>query len=217
MKYIDLTGMRYGKLEVLKRHYDKSKKCTLWECKCDCGNIAYVRANQLMHGRSKSCGCLRTESNLQKKTTHGLSGSPLYAVWNSMKGRCYNPNNHNYKRYGLRGIVVCDSWRDSFEEFSKWAFTSGYQDGLSLDRIDNDGNYCPENCRWTDRKNQNNNRSVSLFYTYNGKTQNLSSWCEELEIPYFRTWQRIVQYGYSFEEAISLPKNKQRKTKKGSE
>lgn len=214
MKYVDLTGKRFGKLVAMARHYDKEKKVTLWTCKCDCGNIAVVRANRLVHGRTKSCGCLRVESNLENKTTHGLSDTHLYAVWNGMKGRCYNPNNHNYKRYGARGISVCDEWKDSFERFCDWALRTGYKDGMSIDRIDNDGNYCPSNCRWADTKTQNNNRGVSLMYTYNGKTQNLSTWCEELGLPYFRTWQRIVQYGYSFEQAISLPKHKQRKKQK---
>lgn len=214
MKLEDLTGRRVGKLTVIKRHYDPNRKCTLWECKCDCGNTTIVIANRLKNELTRSCGCLRRESNLANKTSHGLSGTHLYAVWNGMKGRCYNPNNHNYSRYGQRGITVCDDWKDSFETFAMWAKSNGYKDGLSIDRIDNDGNYCPDNCRWTNTHDQNNNRSVSLMFTYNGKTQNLSSWCEELNVPYFRTWQRIVQYGYTFEEAILLPVNKQHKKKK---
>lgn len=208
MPAIDLTGERYGKLTALESHYDRQRRATMWKCKCDCGNIVYVRANSLRHGRAKSCGCLRAESNIQKKTTHGLAGTHLYAAWSSMKARCYNSNSHNYARYGARGIEVCDEWKNSFEEFGKWALAHGYQDGLSIDRIDNDGNYCPDNCRWVDTKAQNNNRGVSLMFTYNGKTQNLSLWCEELGIPYYRTWQRIHQYGYTFEQAIALPKNK---------
>lgn len=211
MKLDDLTGKRYGKLTVIKRHYEPNKKYTLWECKCDCGNTAYIRANMLKHNRTKSCGCLRAESNVLKKTTHGQSGTHLYAVWNSMKGRCYNPKNHNYKRYGMRGITVCDDWKESFINFYTWALSNGYEEGLSIERIDNNGNYCPENCTWVTTKMQNINRSVSLDFTYNGKTQNLSEWCKELNLPYFRTWQRIVQYGYSFESAISSPKNKHEK------
>lgn len=217
MRYVDLTGERFGKLVALERHYDKNKKISFWKCKCDCGNTTIVRANSLKHGRVKSCGCLRTESNLANKSKHGLSKTHLYAVWNSMKERCYNKNNHNYLRYGGRGITVCEEWKNSFKEFSEWAFLNGYQEELSIDRIDNNGNYCPNNCRWVDKKTQNNNRNVSFMITYNGKTQNLSSWCEELNLPYFRTWQRIVQYGYSFEQAISLPKNKQRQKEKGSD
>lgn len=211
MHLVDLTGKRFGKLTAINSHYDKEKKVTFWECKCDCGNVTFVRANSLVHERTKSCGCLRTESNMQKKTTHGLSGTPLYTAWYAMKKRCNNPGNHNYDRYGGRGISVCNEWIDSFEAFSDWALSNGYREGLSIDRIDNDGDYSPENCRWVDIKTQNNNRGVSLMFTYNGKTQNLSSWCEELGVPYFRTWQRIVQYGYTFEQAISLPLHKTHK------
>ena len=211
MRFEDIKGNRYGKLVAIQSYYDKEKKCTLWVCKCDCGNTATVRANSLKHGRVKSCGCLRSESNLQRKTTHGLSNTRLYSVWNNMKKRCTNPNAQNYKRYGARGICVCDEWANSFENFSKWAYSNGYQEGLSIDRIDNNGNYCPENCRWSNIMTQNNNRNVSMMITYNGKTQNLSSWCKELDVPYFRTWQRIVQYGYSFEQAITLPRCKKRK------
>lgn len=211
MKPFDLTGQRFGKLVALTRHYDSQKQITLWECQCDCGNTISVRASSLVHERVKSCGCLRAESNRSQKTTHGLSKTTLYATWNSMKGRCYNPNNHNFKRYGERGITVCDEWKKSFRAFNEWAYANGYQPGLSIDRIDNNGNYTPDNCRWVNVQTQNNNREVSLNFTYNGETKNLAEWCEEFEIPYLRTWQRITKYGYSFEEAIKLPKNKQHK------
>lgn len=208
MKLDDLTGKRFGRLTVVKKHDDPTKKYTLWECKCDCGNTKIARASLLKAGRTKSCGCYLPEHNYAMNTTHGWSKTHLYAVWNSMKGRCYNCNNHNYKRYGERGITVCEEWKNSFETFRDWAISSGYKNGYSIDRINNDGNYCPQNCRWTDVKTQNNNRRVSLMFTHNGKTQNLSSWCEELNIPYLRTWERIMHYGYTFEQAISLPKNK---------
>lgn len=217
MKLIDLTGQRFGKLVVIQRHIDPSKKYTLWECKCDCGNEAIVRANRLMHGRTQSCGCLRAESNYKKKTTHGQSGTNLYAVWNSMKGRCYNRNNINYKRYGGRGITVCDEWRYSFESFLAWSVSTGYVDGLTLDRIDNNGIYSPDNCRWVTTAVQNNNRNVSINITYNGKTQNLSEWCKELHLPYLRVWQRITKYGFTFEEAISEPCHKRSGKKKTQE
>lgn len=212
MKLIDLTGNRYGKLVVIKRHECNKNGHPLWDCICDCGNTKVASGALLRMGRVKSCGCLLPEANYCMNVKHGMSDSHLYAVWNSMKGRCYNPNNCSYKRYGARGITVCKEWID-FEGFSLWALSSGYKEGLSIDRIDNDGNYCPENCKWSTTKEQNNNRIVSLIFTHNGKTQNLSAWCEELNLPYFRTWQRIVQYGYSFEQAISLPVNKHRKTK----
>lgn len=205
MKKKDLTGQRFGKLVAVKSVYDRDKKVTLWECKCDCGNTCFVRANRLAHERTKSCGCLRIDSNKQKNTTHGMSKTNIYYAWHSMKARCYNPTDHNYSRYGNRGITVCDEWRNSFESFLRWATSNGYHEGLTLDRIDNDGNYCPNNCRWVTTSVQNNNRSVSINITYNGKTQNLSEWCKELNLPYMRIWERICSYGFTFEEAIAEP------------
>jgi hypothetical protein len=215
MKKADLTGKRFGKLTAISSIYDAEKKLTLWKCQCDCGNIAYVRANRLVHGRTKSCGCLRVVSNKSHKTTHGMSRTRLYNAWHSMKARCNNPDNHNYKLYGGRGISICEDWLESFESFMNWAVSSGYKEGLSLDRIDNNGNYCPENCRWVTVREQNNNRGVSINISYNGKTQNLSEWCKELGLPYMRIWQRITKYGYSFEEAIKEPShNRSGKRKK---
>lgn len=208
MKKNDLTGRRFGKLVAISSIYDREKKLTLWKCQCDCGNICFVRANSLVHGRTNSCGCLRKDSNIKKNTTHGLSKTSLYYAWHSMKARCYNANDHNYPRYGKRGITVCDEWKNSFENFRDWAMLNGYKNGLSLDRIDNDGNYCPNNCRWTTTKVQNNNRGVSINITYNGKTQNLSEWCNELNLPYMRIYQRIIKYGFSFEDAITEPTHK---------
>ena len=202
MKKIDLTGKRFGKLVAVKSYYDQEKKVTFWECQCDCGNVCNVRANRLMHGRTKSCGCLKKENHVK---THGMTKTRIYNIWRGMKKRCYDLTNHNYLYYGKRGITVCDEWRDSFDSFYCWAKHNGYQEQLSLDRIDNNGNYCPENCRWVSVKEQNNNRSVSINITYNGKTQNLSEWCKELNLPYIRIYQRIIKYGYTFEEAITEP------------
>lgn len=218
MKKNDLAGKRFGKLVAIKSTYNQEKKITLWECKCDCGNVCHVRANRLLHGRTKSCGCLRGEVNRQKNTTHGMSETQLYNKWHSMKARCLNKNNHNYSHYGMRGITVCYEWLQSFESFFDWAVSSGYKEDLTLDRIDNNGNYCPENCRWVTTSVQNNNRNVSLNITYNGNTKNLSEWCRELNLPYIRVYQRIIKYGYSFEEAITLPPHAMSgKRKKGDE
>lgn len=205
MKKNELSGQRFGKLVAISSYYDSTRKITLWECKCDCGNTCFVRANRLVHGRTRSCGCLRKDSNIKNKTTHGKTNTRIYNAWHSMKARCYNPTNHNYSHYGDRGISVCDEWKNSFEPFYEWAISNGYQDGLSLDRIDNDGNYCPNNCRWVTTKVQNNNRSVSINISYNGKTQNLSDWCKELNLPYSRIYQRLSKYEFTFEEAITEP------------
>lgn len=208
MKKNNLTGQRFGKLVAVDSYYDNVTRVTFWKCKCDCGNTCFVRANRLVHGRTKSCGCLRKESNQKYKTTHGKSKTSIYSVWHSMKARCYNPKSQNYHRYGERGIKVCDEWLNSFENFYEWAIANGYKSNLTLDRIDNDKNYCPENCRWATIQTQNNNRGVSINITYQGKTQNLSEWCKELNVPYIRIYQRIVKYGFTFEEAITEPCHK---------
>lgn len=214
MRLVDLTGKRVGKLTVIQRHYDPNKKHTLWECKCNCGNMSIVSAYRLIHGLTKSCGCLRSEVTTKKNTTHGMSKTPLYNVWNSMRKRCYNENDKNYPSYGGRGIEVCPEWKDEFNEFQKWALSNGYCIGLTLDRIDNNGDYCAQNCRWVDTKTQNDNRRVSFLVTYNGETKPLHIWCEDLGLPYMRIWQRIKRYGCSFEEAITLPNYLQNKRKK---
>lgn len=208
MKRNDLTGQRFGKLIAESCCYDREKKIMFWKCRCDCGKYCFVRAHMLVHKKTNSCGCLRKESNTQKKTTHGMSKTSIYGTWNAMKGRCYNGANHNYNRYGKRGIIVCDEWKNSFESFYEWAINNGYKKGLSLDRIDNNGNYCPTNCRWVSTNVQNNNRGVSINITYNGKTQNLAEWCKELNLPYIRIWQRLNVYGFTFEEAITEPTHK---------
>lgn len=151
----DLLGKRFGKLTVIKREYNKPGTHARWLCKCDCGKEVVIQSHCLTSGKQKSCGCFVVEMH----TTHGESKSRLYNIWNCMKQRCGNKNNHNFKEYGARGITVCEEWKNSFEVFYKWAMENGYKPDAkrgecTLDRIDNNGNYCPDNCRWTSMKNQ---------------------------------------------------------------
>lgn len=201
MKLIDLTGNRYGKLVVLCRDTTIHNARPYWKCKCDCGNVVSIYGGNLRSGTTTSCGCKRHE----RPKRYDEERQRIRRIWKSMLSRCYNENNASYKYYGLKGITVCDEWKNSFDIFYQWAKCSGYSADLSIDRIYNDKNYCPNNCRWSNTKRQNNNRSVSLIFTYKGKTQNLSSWCEELNLPYNKVWQRIVRLGYTFEQAITLP------------
>lgn len=163
-KLKDLTGQRFGRLIVTKRAgSDKWRRAT-WECQCDCGEVRVEYSNNLLMGRVKSCGCLRSEKNLQNSITHGKRKSRLYHVWSDMKNRCYNSKIHNYHRYGGRGITVCDEWRNDFGKFYEWAIGNGYDENApygqcTLDRIDNDKGYSPDNCRWVDVKTQNNNKT----------------------------------------------------------
>lgn len=155
---IDLTGKRFGRLTVLKRVFPpNTKNKAYWLCQCDCGKTTVCTSKSLRGGHTKSCGCLQREDAKNRATVHGFSGEPLYYVHNMMKQRCFNHNNKNFKDYGGRGIRVCKEWLE-YTEFRKWAMENGYKPGLSIERINNDGNYCPENCTWITIAEQQKNR-----------------------------------------------------------
>lgn len=136
---------------------------------------------------------------------HHMSNTKIYHVWQSMKHRCYLKSDTNYYKYGARGITVCDEWWNSFEAFYNWAIENGYEEGLSIDRIDNNGNYEPSNCRWVTRRVQANNTRRNKLITYAGKTQSLPNWCRELNLNYKTVRTRIGAYKWSVEKALSTP------------
>ena len=168
MRTIDETGNRYGRLTVVCRAGSNKKGIAKWLCECDCGSKTVVLGTKLRRGETKSCGCFEQETRVRNghkrmQTTHGMSRSRLYGVWSGMKKRCNNPSHPHYKDYGGRGISVCDEWVDDFGAFAEWALSHGYNEsaskgGCTLDRIDPDGDYCPENCRFADMVVQQNNR-----------------------------------------------------------
>lgn len=162
----DLTGKTYGRLTVLEAGKRKNRR-QYWLCQCECGNNKEIRSDQLTGGITRSCGCLKKEQEDKNLVTrhykHKLSKTRLYKTYYGMKERCYNPNHDSYQRYGGRGIKICDEWLNDVEKFLEWGLNNGYDDNLFIDRIDNDGNYKPSNCRWVDEYEQSNNRSSSIY------------------------------------------------------
>lgn len=167
----NIEGMQFEKLKAISIHHINDGGC-YWNCECECGNKTIVRASSLLTGDTKSCGCLRNETLLHE--THGMSDTRLYRIWNGMKDRCYNKNAPEYDNYGGRGITVCKEWLDDFMNFYNWAMANGYRDDLTIDRKDNDKDYCPENCRWATYKMQSNNKRNNLYVLYNGKKITIS-------------------------------------------
>lgn len=170
MKYKhDLTGHRFGKLTAVYPVPDKSHRAR-WHCVCECGNEKDVLQQNLTNGHVRSCGCIHSEVNKEKierynssigRESHHNTKSRLYRIWIGIKSRCFVQTASNYKNYGQRGISVCDEWVNSFSAFSKWAIQNGYNDSLTIDRINADGNYCPENCRWVTMSIQEFNKRIS--------------------------------------------------------
>ena len=186
--YIDLKNQRFGRLFVLEFGGVRGRRKTYWKCVCDCGNIVNVDTAHLRSGHTKSCGCYKDElvSNLNKKT--GLSNSKLGFSYRNMKNRCFWEKSPMYKNYGERGITVCEEWLDKesgFENFVDWALKNGYSEGLTLDRIDVNGNYCPQNCRWVDKYVQANNKRKNYFLKINGEIDTVGNWARRLNISYW--------------------------------
>ena len=160
---VDITGQRFGRWTVVKRVYNKPGFEAKWLVLCDCGTTRELPGTPLRAGYSRSCGCLSADLSAIRETTHGMSNERLYAVWNAMINRCYKENHKEYHRYGGRGITVCDQWRNNYLSFREWAIANGYDENAprgqcTIDRVDNDKGYSPDNCRWVDMKLQAENR-----------------------------------------------------------
>lgn len=205
MRFVDLKGKKFGKLTVIEL---ESRTPIRWKCLCDCGNYHSVLSSNLTSGNVKSCGCVHKIGN----PVHGKCYTRVYRIYAKIKRRCLVADDIAYPNYGGRGITICDKWKNDFLSFYEWAMTNGYSDELTIDRIDNNKGYCPENCRWTDYKNQNNNTRRNRYITYKGEIKTLKQWCEEFQISYKRTHWRL-QHGWSFEEAITINKYSTRKEK----
>lgn len=205
-KYSDKNwiGAKFNRLTVVDTNptdNDGSDKYWKWGVRCDCGTKFTARAVSVVSGSTKSCGCLRKEKcGFNSKRTHQESKTRLYRIWQQMRYRC-DPIT-GLERYGKRGIAVCEEWDNSYECFRDWAKSSGYNDGLTIERIDVDGNYCPQNCKWIPLADQALNRGSTHWVVYKGETVSLAKVAKTEGIPYSRLYARITMYKMTIEEAL---------------
>ena len=199
-----MIGQKFHRLTVIERaESTPGNRGKRWLCQCECGNQTIARNDSLKNGRSKSCGCYKNEQASKRivsiNKTHGMNNTPEHMCWKGLMNRCNNKNSPSYKDYGGRGIKVCESWK-KFENFYK--DMGKRPEGTSIDRIDVNGDYCPENCRWASRQVQNNNTRKNKYITHNGETKTLSEWSRVYNIPVWKLSQRMLRDNLTFEESI---------------
>lgn len=188
-EFEDLTGKMFNELEVLYEDESSHRQGTRWVCLChNCGNKVIRTASKLKQLRYKTCGCGRPIRDRQ-----GQSKDKLYMIWNGMKFRCYNKKSIDYYRYGGRGITICDEWLDDYNIFKEWALLNGYKEGLSLERIDFNLNYCPENCKWIPTNEQAKNTSRNVFITVNNETHIETEWAKIFNYNYFPRTSSLIK------------------------
>lgn len=203
MNQDDLRFRRFGHwtaVEMIDVRYDNGRKRRSWRCVCDCGTERIIPQDNLTRGKTKSCGCERGSSIAYKKTKHSECDSRLYSIWTGMKERCYNPGIESFANYGALGISVCEEWAKDYKCFRDWAYANGYEDSLTIDRIDVRGDYQPSNCRWVDRIAQANNKRTNIRIEWNGEIHTLAEWCRILNLPYKKTHARYRYYGWSVDD-----------------
>lgn len=207
-RLVDLTGKRYGRWVVISTTSEKGRQYA--KCVCDCGTIRTVEKFTLSSGKSKSCGCLKAEETRKRFTKHGAQSGYVrtreYTVWLGLKQRCYNEKEISYPNYGARGIKVCDRWLNSFENFL--GDMGLCPEGFSIERMDYNGDYCPENCKWATRSEQANNTRANRVISYNGEKKNLGQWAKEYGIDSLVLFKRLKR-GWSIERALTIKSNPQ--------
>lgn len=207
-KFNNLTGKKFGRLTVLERDCnDKTSTNARWICRCDCGGYTVVKGCYLTNGATKSCGCLQREIAVDCNTKHGHRDERIYSIWRGMRNRCKNSNIPNFGDYGGRGIAVCEEWVNDFMSFYSWSMENGYSDELSLDRIDNNGSYSPENCRWATRIEQASNKRNNRFLRHNGEIHTIAEWGRIIGIDQVTILKR-VKLGWSDEKILTTPVRK---------
>ena len=201
IEHTDITGKRFGRLVALE-YIGKSR----WLCQCDCGNKKVIRTDHLKNGATISCGCYNREASSKRNRKHGMTASPEYYAWAHMIKRCENPTDSRFYRYGARGITVCERWKGQ-NGFQNFINDMGRRPGpkYSIDRINNDGNYEPSNCKWSTMLEQSNNKGNNRLISYLGETKTLKEWSRELGFDYKNIWERM-NCGWDFEMAIKMEK-----------
>lgn len=204
---VDLTGQRFGRLVAIELHSVLRGKISIWRCRCDCGSACNVRISDLRSSKTKSCGCLYSESRSEINLKHGCSRvgrqTPENKIWKRMKARCHTPSDGCYYKYGARGITVCQRWRDSFPAFLEDMGPRPGQE-YSIERVNNDGPYCPENCKWVTRETQSRNKRSNRWITFDGLTLCLTDWSVKTGIN-LRTLHARLSSGWSIERALTEP------------
>lgn len=211
LKQKELQGIRFGRLvatEWIPGNKNKQTKGK-WHCICDCGNNCYVSTTDLTSGKTRSCGCLRKETTSIRFKKYAYKDKRLYAIWLGMKSRCQDLHNSSFGNYGGRGISVCDEWKDDFIEFQTWSVKNGYSDKLTIDRVDVDKGYSPENCRWATILEQSRNKTNSKWVVIGQATRTFSEWCEIFQIKYDVAYGR-VRWGWTPLKALTTPEGERK-------
>lgn len=208
---IDISGQKFNRWTVEELVGRTTSGGGLWKCRCECGTVRNVDGRSLRDGTSKSCGCLRNDNAKAGKynSARAVTHERLYGVWSGIRSRCLNPHDRAYERYGGRGITICDQWKD-YRTFYNWAIENGYDDSspkyvCTVDRIDNNGNYTPDNCRIVPQLIQCNNRQTNHLLEYEGSTHTISEWARITGINKHTIRRRIDTYGWSVQKALTEP------------
>lgn len=203
----DLIGQKFGRVLVVSKAKNRNGK-VYWSCYCDCGKRFETLTSSLTCGKTTSCGCYRHEREIEANIKHGKRNTRIYRIYHGMKNRCYNSQIPKYKNYGGRGVKICDEWlgENGFINFYNWAIESGYDNTLTIERIDVNGNYCPKNCKWITEKEQAKNKTNNIYIEIDGRKKILSEWCKEFNIRYGLVHGRISK-GWNAIDALTKQKS----------
>ncbi|HJA66985.1 hypothetical protein B5F07_18395 [Lachnoclostridium sp. An169] len=210
-KRIDLTGKQFNFLRVIEYSGNTRHGEALWLCECKCGTRKNIPGSKIRKGEIKSCGCMKKELSGIANVKHGMKKTRIYRIWQGIKQRTTNPNNGEFSEYGGRGVDICVEWANSFESFKQWSFENGYSDNLTIDRINNQKGYYPENCRWITIKDNCRNKRNNLRLTLKGETKTIAEWAEITGINKATLRNRIIKMGWSAEKALTTKVGNQNK------